>query len=119
MVVHRRDDVDLGCRTAPRKHSIMVKQKKRVRAALHGADWLRSARFKSGVLLALARAELQLTKLSDDTRFFLLYQPPERSASARAAWQPHGRLLLGRVAGRTVAQHRSERRETYATRLRG
>ena len=35
VVVHRRDDVGLGCRTAPRTHSNMVKQKKRVRAALY------------------------------------------------------------------------------------
>ena len=40
VVVHRRDDVDLGCRTAPRTHSNTVKQKKLMRGWLWAADRL-------------------------------------------------------------------------------
>ena len=62
-MVDRRDDVDLGCRTALRTHSNMVKQKERMRGWLWAATgWLSSGaaavqiRKSAGVALAAALA---------------------------------------------------------------
>ena len=61
VVVSRRDDVDLGCRTAPRTHSNTVKQKERVRAAFCGAGKLShspvpAAQIRGARLLQLVQA---------------------------------------------------------------
>ena len=62
---------------------------------------------------------LQLSKLSDDPRFFLLGPSARWSASTWAAWRPRHRPFRRRACGRTVATRFRLRRVPYARRIRG